>query len=114
MSLSDPHLTEVAIDELKPRTGEIGRPRLSEGHNVNIPDHHVGIKMASVALDEDIQKEIALYSRAYEADFGRPPVEERMLRDLIHRGMMSDQNYRTWKNNKKRELKSEAQLKKGE
>jgi len=68
MSLSDPHLTEVAIDELKPRTGEIGRP----------------------------------------------PVEERMLCDLIHRGMMSDQNYRTWKNNKKRELKSEAQLKKGE
>lgn len=102
MSLSDPTLAEAAIHDLKPRVP--GRPPKITGECVSVASHKTGPKTVEIPLSEEHQKQIALYSRAFEQSYGQPPVEAQLLQDLIMRGIQTDENFRSWVRDTKKEL----------
>jgi hypothetical protein len=102
MSLTDPILADAATHDLKPRVP--GRPPKMTGESVSVAPHRVGPKAVEITLSEEQQKQIALYARAFEQSYGQPPVEEQLLQDLIMRGIQTDENFKSWVRDTKKEL----------
>lgn len=103
-------LKKAALDTLRPVKRSPGRPpKRTEGH-VSVPPHCVLDVTEKIQLDQQTQVLLALYSLAYEENYGRPPYQEQLLRDLVCRGITSDENFLAWKRAKKEELEKEPAI----